>query len=118
MGLDSVLPFLKSMRHEIVDFGNAPYHFPSILPIPACFPHHPKCWSSERIDVINNRIYLRCFITYVVKNDPENKKIRIPVVGVFLLVPESRNGEAVIESFEAYLDASGVFARVGEVRDG
>ena len=66
--------------------------------------------------MVNSRIYLRCFITYVVKDDPENKKIRIPASGCFHLVPEARKGEVVIRKFDVYLDASEVFARIEDVK--
>jgi hypothetical protein len=59
-------------------------------------------------------------ITYVVKNDPENLAMNIPAMGVFHItgggIVDVESGEAVLEKFEVYLDASGVFARVGEIQ--
>jgi hypothetical protein len=59
-------------------------------------------------------------VTYVVKNDPENLAMKIPAMGVFHIIEEGvvdvERGEAVLEKFEVYLDASRVFTRVAEVQ--
>jgi hypothetical protein len=61
---------------------------------------------------------MTCTITYVVKNDPENLAIKIPAMGVFHIIESGvvnvESGEAVLEKFEVYLDASAVFGRVAE----
>jgi hypothetical protein len=52
-----------------------------------------------------------------VKNDPENKLIKIPAMGVFHLVGEGEKEEscAILRRFDVYLDPREVFARIGEV---
>jgi hypothetical protein len=63
---------------------------------------------------------MSCIITYVVKNDPENLALKIPAMGVFHIVEGGKvdveKGEAMLERFEVYLDASAVFARVAEIQ--
>ena len=45
--------------------------------------------------------------------------MKIPAMGVFHIIEggvvDVESGEAVLEKFEVYLDASGVFARVTEI---
>jgi hypothetical protein len=56
-------------------------------------------------------------ISYIVKNDPENKLIKIPTMGVFHLV-EVRKNEcgAILKRFDVYWDPGQVFAKISEVR--
>ncbi|KAG0648334.1 Phosphoserine aminotransferase [Hyphodiscus hymeniophilus] len=83
-------PQLESMKHDVIDF-----------------------------DVVKDKIYMSCTITYVVKNDPKQEKFRIPAFGVFHLVPVSeqlgQKGEALLRRFDVYLDAQSVWGRMGEV---
>jgi hypothetical protein len=67
-------------------------------------------------DLVGNRIYLRTRIVYTVANDPENEEFDIPVAGVFDLVQE--DGLLKAASAQIYLDASALFARIGEVTRG
>lgn len=53
---------------------------------------------------------------YTVANDPENEEFDIPVAGVFDLVQE--DGLLKAASAQIYLDASALFARIGEVTRG
>ncbi|PMD28564.1 hypothetical protein NA56DRAFT_640172, partial [Hyaloscypha hepaticicola] len=87
---DGVFPLLESMRHEIV-----------------------------QLDLTPTKIFQACTISYVVKNDPESKAIKIPAMGVFHLVEAGmqENG-AILKRFDVYLDPGEVFARIGEVSKG
>ncbi|RDL35291.1 uncharacterized protein BP5553_07222 [Venustampulla echinocandica] len=70
-------------------------------------------------DTITNKIYLACNITYVVAQDPENKEVTVPAMGVAYLLSEeeaSGKGNAVLERFDVYLDFSPVLARTEEVK--
>ncbi|KAH7310105.1 hypothetical protein BKA65DRAFT_169978 [Rhexocercosporidium sp. MPI-PUGE-AT-0058] len=95
VGLDAIntffgatFPLLSSMKHDIVT------------------------------DVIGNKIYQTCTITYTVKDDPHSRSIKIPAMGVFHLVPcaDFKSGEPLIERFDVFLDGSEVFGVVGEVQ--
>ncbi|ESZ94539.1 hypothetical protein SBOR_5082 [Sclerotinia borealis F-4128] len=77
-----IFPLLKSMKHETVE-----------------------------IDRTGNKIYQSCFITYVVKNDPEEKQIKIPAFGKIFLVEEGEE-EGKLARFEVFLDPSEVFERI------
>lgn len=68
-------------------------------------------------DRIGNKIYLSCFITYVAKNDPEEKKIKIPAFGKFFMIEEGEN-KGMIERFEVFLDPSELFAKIMELSKG
>jgi hypothetical protein len=53
----------------------------------------------------------------VVKNDPDNKLIKIPAMGVFGLVEAGKDeGGAILRRFDVYLDPGEVFARISEVQ--
>ncbi|KAM3073398.1 hypothetical protein ACMFMG_004702 [Clarireedia jacksonii] len=81
----AVFPLLKLMKHELVE-----------------------------MDCVGNKIYESCFITYIVANDPEEKKIKIPAFGKIFLVEEGDEEAGKIERFEVFLDASEVFRRIQE----
>ncbi|KAH6715159.1 hypothetical protein BKA61DRAFT_347630 [Leptodontidium sp. MPI-SDFR-AT-0119] len=96
VGLDAIntffgttFPLLSSMKHEIVN-----------------------------LDVIDNKIYQTCTITYTVKDDPQNRTIKILAMGVFHLVPgaDFKSGEPIIERFDVFLDGSEVFGVIGELQ--
>ncbi|KAH7377951.1 hypothetical protein BKA64DRAFT_246436 [Cadophora sp. MPI-SDFR-AT-0126] len=86
---DTTFPLLASMKHEIVN-----------------------------LDTIGKKIYQTCTITYAVKDDPQNRIVKIPAMGVFHLIPgaDFKSGEALIEHFDVFLDGSEVFGIVGEVQ--
>ncbi|PVH79771.1 hypothetical protein DL98DRAFT_515855 [Cadophora sp. DSE1049] len=95
-GLDAItaffgttFPLLASMTHEIVN-----------------------------LDTIGNKIYQTCTITYAVNDDPQNRVVKIPAMGVFHLVPgaDFNTGEPLIEHFDVFLDGSEVFGIVEEVQ--
>merc|ERR1711964_658202 len=69
-------------------------------------------------DTIGNKIYQTCTITYIIKDDPQGRTIKIPAMSVFHLVPgaDFKSGKALIEHFNVYLDGSEVFSIVGEVQ--
>ncbi|KAF4630317.1 hypothetical protein G7Y89_g7824 [Cudoniella acicularis] len=76
-------------------------------------------------DVAKNTIYLRCDITYIVSNDPENKKITLHTVGIFTLdavagkgLIGEGEGEGIMEKIEVYIDLSPVLGRVEELNAG
>ncbi|CZS92882.1 uncharacterized protein RAG0_03390 [Rhynchosporium agropyri] len=85
----TVFPLLSSMKHEIVN-----------------------------LDTISNKIYQTCTITYVVRDDPQNRTIKIPAMGVFHLVAgaDFRSGEPLVERFDVFLDGSEIFGIIGEVQ--
>ncbi|KAL5319431.1 hypothetical protein ACEPPN_012484 [Leptodophora sp. 'Broadleaf-Isolate-01'] len=85
----TTFPLLSSMKHEIVN-----------------------------LDVIDNKIYQTCTITYTVKDDPQNRTIKILAMGVFHLVPgaDFKSGEPIIERFDVFLDGSEVFGVIGELQ--
>jgi hypothetical protein len=103
------------MKHEVVDFGASLSLF---LP-PLTISH----FSWQIPDVVKDKIYLTCTITYVVKNDPKQEAFKIPAAGVFHLLDaaeqeELGDEEGVIRKFEVYLDAQAVWGRMGEVKEG
>lgn len=65
-------------------------------------------------DRVGNKIYQSCFITYVVKNDPEERKMKIPAFGKIFLVEEGEE-KGKIARFEVFLDPSEIFARIDTV---
>ncbi|TGO40000.1 hypothetical protein BHYA_0044g00420 [Botrytis hyacinthi] len=83
---EGVFPLLKSMKHELVD-----------------------------VDRIGNKIYQSVFITYVVKNDPEEREIKIPVLGKMFLLEDGEE-EGKMSRFEVFGNPSEVFARIEDVR--
>ncbi|PQE08937.1 Cystinosin protein [Rutstroemia sp. NJR-2017a WRK4] len=83
---EAVFPLLKLMKHELVE-----------------------------MDRIGNKVYESCFITYIVANDPEEKKIKIPAFGKIFLVEEGKEEAGKMERFEVFLDPSEVFARIQEL---
>ncbi|KAK0101035.1 hypothetical protein ONS95_012977 [Cadophora gregata] len=87
---DTTFPLLARMKHEIVN-----------------------------LDTIGNKIYQTCTISYGVKDDPYRRTIKIKAMGVVHLVSgaDFKSGEALIEHFDVFLDASEVFGIVGEVQE-
>ncbi|TGO17799.1 hypothetical protein BPAE_0408g00080 [Botrytis paeoniae] len=83
---EGVFPLLKSMKHELVD-----------------------------VDRIGNKIYQSVFINYVVKNDPEERVIRIPVLGKLFLIEDGEE-EGKMSRFEVFANPSEVFARMEDFR--
>ncbi|KAF8849172.1 hypothetical protein BDZ45DRAFT_680682 [Acephala macrosclerotiorum] len=105
--------------------------FDAVLPLLQSMSHQTRSFT-----ISNNTLFLRDFITYVVKGDPEKKDISIPALGVFEMVEgavermgkvdlsEGKEGKgnwedaAVVKGLEIYLDASEVFGRIQGVKEG
>lgn len=68
------------------------------------------------VDLVGNKIYESCLLTYIVANDPEEKKIKIPAFGKIFLVEEGQDEAGKMERFEVYLDPSEVFKRIQEFK--
>ncbi|KAL2067793.1 hypothetical protein VTL71DRAFT_15889 [Oculimacula yallundae] len=85
----SVFPLLSSMKHETIS-----------------------------LDVIGNKVCQFGYIEYVVKDDPQNRTIKIPAMGVFHFVPEAdfESGEPLLKHFDEFLDSSEVSEIIGEVQ--
>ncbi|KAI3327262.1 hypothetical protein HD806DRAFT_486558 [Xylariaceae sp. AK1471] len=56
-------------------------------------------------NMIGNTIYQPCHITWVVKNDPEKEKVKVPAFAAIHLVVEGEE-KGLIQSAEYYMDGS------------
>ncbi|KAI1449126.1 hypothetical protein F5Y02DRAFT_414387 [Annulohypoxylon stygium] len=63
----------------------------------------------DNFDIIENRIYQSCHITWQVKNDPEKEKVKVPAFAVIHLV-ESGEDKGLIKHAEYYMDGSPLVA--------
>ncbi|KAI0886244.1 uncharacterized protein GGS22DRAFT_187482 [Annulohypoxylon maeteangense] len=59
----------------------------------------------ESFDMIENRIYQSCHITWQVKNDPEKEKVVVPAMAVIHLV-KSGEEKGLINRAAYYMDGS------------
>jgi len=66
-------------------------------------------------DVVENRIYQSASISYVIRNDPEDKIIRVLGMAVFHLVPMGEEEAGMMQRFDVYLDPTPIGARIKEV---
>lgn len=71
------------------------------------------------IDLTPTKIHHTCDITYVVKGDPELKKITIPAFSTFFLRAASEKdgeeGKALLERFQVWLDPAPIGERGKEL---
>ncbi|KAI1079701.1 hypothetical protein F5B20DRAFT_581160 [Whalleya microplaca] len=92
-----------------VQFGNQPV----IIGRDALHNHFESHWANletmhheiRDFDMVDNKIYQPCHITWVVKNDPEKEKIIIPAIAVLHLVLSGEE-KGLIGSAEYYMDAA------------
>ena len=61
---------------------------------------------------MGNAIYQAANITYVLKGDPEEKKIAIRGMANYWLKPAGAEEEGKIEKFEVYLDPTTLMERM------
>ncbi|KAI1211942.1 uncharacterized protein F4807DRAFT_458146 [Annulohypoxylon truncatum] len=59
----------------------------------------------ENFDMIENRIYQSCHITWQVKNDPEKEKVVVPAMAVIHLV-ESGDEKGLVKRAAYYMDGA------------
>lgn len=65
--------------------------------------------------MVGTKIYHKERITYIVANDPEDKKVPVEGMGVHYIVPEGEEDAGLISRFEVYIDISPVLTRWAEV---
>ncbi|KAK4506745.1 hypothetical protein PRZ48_000478 [Zasmidium cellare] len=81
---ESVAPIIGWMKHEILDF-----------------------------DIVDNKIYNECNVTYVLKGDPEEKQITMHRFNFY-----ERNAEGKITKWTAYFDSSPMKERMATIKPG
>lgn len=65
------------------------------------------------IDIIDNKIYNECNVTYVLKGDPEQKQITMHRFNFY-----ERNAEGKIVKWTAYFDSSPMKERMATIKPG
>ncbi|KAI1379163.1 hypothetical protein F4677DRAFT_410799 [Hypoxylon crocopeplum] len=63
----------------------------------------------ESFDVVDNRIYQPCHITWQVKNDPEKEKVVVPAIAVIHLVTSGED-KGLISRAAYYMDGAPLVA--------
>ncbi|KAI2463302.1 hypothetical protein F4781DRAFT_417039 [Annulohypoxylon bovei var. microspora] len=63
----------------------------------------------ENFDMVENRIYQSCHVTWQVKNDPEKEKVVVPAMAVIHLV-KSGHEKGLIDRAAFYLDGAPLMA--------
>ncbi|CZR59021.1 uncharacterized protein PAC_08913 [Phialocephala subalpina] len=122
---DATLTYANN--HPVVGLNNIIEFFNAVFPLLSSMSHQTRS-----LAVSKNTLFLRDYIIYIVKGDPEKKEIKVPALGVFEMVENagerigrvdlSGKGEggeaAVVKGLEIYLDASEVFGRIQGVKEG
>lgn len=112
LGLDELKSFfgpilekLGLMHHEISYFGVymglAPAIFVSLT-------------NNKNLDLVGDKLYQACRITYRMNNDPEEEETKIPAFGVFQ-VPLSGKDAGKMKKVVVYLDPSPLMAALARV---
>ncbi|OTA62767.1 hypothetical protein K449DRAFT_382069 [Hypoxylon sp. EC38] len=63
----------------------------------------------DSFDMVDNRIYQPCHITWQVKNDPENEKIKVPAFGLVHLVTSGPE-KGLVSRAAYYMDGAPLVA--------
>jgi hypothetical protein len=112
-GLDNLTSFfgpifkkLELMRHEILYYGKSLLIYSSLS--------MKQVLTVNCSDLVEDKMYQACTITYRAKNDPNNEEIVVPAFGVFHILPSGKDA-GKMKRAEVYLDPAPLMAAIARV---